>query len=224
MSERSRRRRPLSPEERQLWDLLAKTVAPLSTHMRQIGADLASSREPELEPERPPPFADRPAGTIKAKVVTVPRAIPDDDALEALWLKGISGSGKEPTPPSRATVMGLPLLEHGASPGVDRRTADRFRKGRMIVEKRLDLHGMTQEQAHGSLNRFLEHSASTGIRCVLVITGKGMRGEGILRRMVPRWLNDARLRPLILSFSHAQIPDGGDGALYILLKRRRESV
>lgn len=212
MSERSRRRRKLDSEERALWDKVAQTVAPLASHLRQVGADLASARD---EDPLPPPFADKPAA--KAPISLTP--VPDDATLEALWQQGIGGQGKPLTPrPAKSSLL---PLEHGTSPGVDRRTADRFRKGRMAVEGRLDLHGMTQAQAYGALHSFIERASATGLRCVLVITGKGMQGQGVLRRMVPRWLNDTRLRPLILSFSHAQIPDGGDGALYVLVKRRR---
>jgi DNA-nicking Smr family endonuclease len=214
MSEQRRRRRKLDSEERALWDKIAQTVAPLASHMRQVGADLASARQDE---PLPPPFADSTPSPQKAPMALTP--VPDDAALEALWQKGIGGHGK--ASPDRPTKSGLLPLEHGTSPGVDRRTADRFRKGRMTVDGRLDLHGMTQEQAHSALHSFIERAAANGLRCLLVITGKGMRGEGVLRRMVPRWLNDSRLRPLILSFSHAQIPDGGDGALYVLVKRRR---
>jgi DNA-nicking Smr family endonuclease len=127
---------------------------------------------------------------------------------------------RKPVPAPKPHV---PELAHGAAPGVDRKTADNLRRGRMPIEARLDLHGMTQAQAHGRLVSFIEGHQAAGKRCVLVVTGKGTWREegGVLREAVPRWLNTPELRPRILSFSHAQRKDGGEGALYILLKRLR---
>jgi DNA-nicking Smr family endonuclease len=95
--------------------------------------------------------------------------------------------------------------------------------GVMPSAARLDRHGMTQAEAHGRLTAFVEGHQAAGRRCVLVVTGKGTWREegGVLRDAVPRWLNGSELRPRILSFSHAQPKDGGEGALYILLKRIR---
>lgn len=131
-----------------------------------------------------------------------------------------TAKAKAPAPPAPPRAQ---ALSHGASPGVDRRTADKLRRGQMPIEASLDLHGMTQAEAHGRLVAFVEAHQAEGRRCVLVVTGKGAwRQEGgVLRDAVPRWLNAPELRPRILSFSHAQPKDGGEGALYILLKRLR---
>ena len=93
----------------------------------------------------------------------------------------------------------------------------------MAIDGRLDLHGHTQAEAHDMLHRFLKRLHGEGGRCALVITGKGMTAGkgGVLRQAVPRWLNEPQLRPLVLAFDHAMIRDGGEGALYILLKRRK---
>jgi DNA-nicking Smr family endonuclease len=117
----------------------------------------------------------------------------------------------------------LPSLEPGESPGLDRRTAEKLRRGRLEIEARLDLHGMTQEEAHRALARFIHRAQESGARTVLVITGKGSAagGGGVLRAAVPRWLNEPGLRPRILSFTWAQPKDGGSGALYLLLRRQR---
>ena len=112
----------------------------------------------------------------------------------------------------------LPPLEAGRTPGVDRRTAERLRRGQLAIEARLDLHGMTRAQAHDALSACVAASWEAGRRVVLVITGKG---QGILRDAVPRWLNEGSTRRRILAFCAAQPKDGGDGALYVLLKRRR---
>ncbi len=116
----------------------------------------------------------------------------------------------------------LPDLTPGVFAGIDKRSALRLKRGQTPIEDRLDLHGMTQAEAHRALNDFVAEAAGAGQRCVLVITGKGRVGsEGVLRRMVPHWLNQAPLRPLILGVARAQPRDGGSGALYLLLRRRR---
>jgi len=117
----------------------------------------------------------------------------------------------------------LPVIRHGNAPGLDKRTAQRLRKGQIKVDARLDLHGLTQAEAHKALNHFLLQAHEFGQRCVLVITGKGAlsQGGGVLKNMVPHWLNQIPNRNLILSFSYSRPMDGGSGALYVLLKRKR---
>lgn len=112
----------------------------------------------------------------------------------------------------------------GRVAGVDKRTDEKVRKGRMGIDGRIDLHGMTQGEAHHALVGFIRRSHAMGRRMVLVITGKGQmpRGEGVLRLSVPRWLREADIGPLILSVHQAQPQHGGGGAYYVLLKRRRE--
>lgn len=117
----------------------------------------------------------------------------------------------------------LPELRPGAPAGVDARTMERLRRGRLRPEARLDLHGMFQDEAHSALRGFIADCRGAGRRCVIVITGKGRLsdGGGVLRTQVPRWLNLPALRPHILGFSEAQPKDGGGGALYVLLRRER---
>lgn len=132
-------------------------------------------------------------------------------------------------------VPALPELEAGHAAGLDRRTAERLRRGQLPIDGRLDLHGWTQDEAHRALGGFIESAHAAGLRCVLVITGKGSRAKsgdpygpgravpGVLRTAVPNWLNQPSLRPLILSFVGAQPKHGGSGALYVLLKRNRRA-
>ena len=104
-----------------------------------------------------------------------------------------------------------------------------MRRGQMDIEATLDLHGLTQAEAHRALGAFLHGSRSAGRLTVLVITGKGGGkdlgsgrggpGSGVLRDAVPRWLNEGPNRRMIRGFSHAAPKDGGQGALYVLLKR-----
>lgn len=115
-------------------------------------------------------------------------------------------------------------LYHGEAAGVDKRTMERLRRGKLPLEGRLDLHGLTQDQAHSALIRFIDSAYSHGKRCVNVITGKGtqLNGNiGILRQQVPHWLNQPHLRSKIIAFTHAPKDQGGEGAIYVLLKRWR---
>jgi DNA-nicking Smr family endonuclease len=189
-----RRKRGLTEEEARLWQQVVHDVAPLPRRRRKAAS--------EDQPEDAAGDGDGAAET--------PRPVATPPAPPAVSL-----------PPPKPRKRELPGLEHGYTPGVDKRTSQRMTRGRLEIEARIDLHGMGVDAAHGALIRFVETSAGKGRRCVLVITGKGLRGEGILRRQVPRWLNDGRLRPLILGFSHAQPQHGGDGALYVLLRRNR---
>ena len=112
-------------------------------------------------------------------------------------------------------------------PGVDHRTSDRLRRGRMPIAATLDLHGLTQHQAHDALVNFIDRCYRGNRRAVLVITGKGTiatdepQATGILRRHVPRWLNEPPLRDKVLSCAPARGQHGGAGALYVLVRRRR---
>ncbi len=115
-------------------------------------------------------------------------------------------------------------LEHGRAPGLDRRTQLRLRRGKVNIEARLDLHGMTQTAAHDALHHFLERAFMAGKKTVLVVTGKGLRADGrigVLRQAVPQWLNTFPLRQWVHAFDHAAARDGGEGALYIVMRRQR---
>ena len=125
-----------------------------------------------------------------------------------------------PAPMSRPTMP--PEMVHGAAPGLDRRSAQRMRRGKVTIEARIDLHGMRQLAAKQALEDFIATSVSKARRCVLVITGKGLRpdgGVGVLRDAVPAWLNEPGFRRHVISFSYAHARDGGAGALYVMLRR-----
>lgn len=130
------------------------------------------------------------------------------------------------TPSSRRTYVHVsqPPLELGHHPNVDGRTADRLKRGKLEIDGRIDLHGMTQARAHTALAAYVHRAWNEGRRCILVITGKGSFSAegGVLKRAVPRWLGDAPLRSMVLAVQHAQPRDGGEGALYVLIKRRRD--
>lgn len=182
-----------------LWRVVADETRPLK-HKRRPVPSAADFAPDEI------PANDKPAAKAKTKPklksAVLPRPLPRPVA---------------------------PALEAGpgAPPNVDRNTALRFKKGDMPIEATLDLHGMTQESAHIALAAFIARARAAGRRCLLVITGKGRRagsgGEstGVLRANVPRWLNGADLRPHVLAITHARPRHGGEGALYVLLKRVR---
>jgi DNA-nicking Smr family endonuclease len=120
----------------------------------------------------------------------------------------------------------LPALALDRTAGYDRANAERLKRGKHPVEARLDLHGMTQSEAHRALAGFIRVSRAAGKRCVLVITGRGSAkgpnsGGGVLRAAVPRWLDEPEFRPHLLAIAPAQPRDGGTGALYVMLRRTR---
>ncbi len=154
------------------------------------------------------------------------RAPPDDAPPVTPPAPAPGAVGAVPRPDRLAATSAdkLPELKTGASPGLDKRTAARLKRGQLAIDGRIDLHGMTQATAHRALEAFVTASQGAGKRCVLVITGKGLRpsGEtGVLRNLVPRWMNAPAIRGRVLSFCAAQPRDGGTGALYVLLKRKR---
>ncbi|MCY4220082.1 MAG: Smr/MutS family protein [Thiotrichales bacterium] len=103
--------------------------------------------------------------------------------------------------------------------GVQRRETERLRRGRYRVEADLDLHGRTVADASAALDRFLEDSRRHGRRCVRIVHGKGLgspSGQPIMKAHIDRWL---RNRSEVLAFCSATPPDGGTGALYVLLRR-----
>jgi DNA-nicking Smr family endonuclease len=129
-----------------------------------------------------------------------------------------------PPEPARPVVTALLPSRPGRPPphGIDRRTLKRLERGLVSIDARLDLHGMTQEEAHRHLAIFLAHHQRQGARCILVITGIGERTTGgTLRRMTPRWLAEPGNAQRIIGYSPAQKRHGGEGALYVLLKRLR---
>jgi DNA-nicking Smr family endonuclease len=112
---------------------------------------------------------------------------------------------------------------------LDRRLKQRVIRGREPIDARIDLHGMTQSEAHASLFDFLQRARAGGAKIVLVVTGKGAgRGErdaaagrGALKRQVPNWLSLPQFRSLVVGFEDAHSSHGGQGALYVRLRRPR---
>lgn len=129
---------------------------------------------------------------------------------------------RRPSAPVRAPLPVPPPKATGAG-RLDTKDLRRIARGRTPIEGRLDLHGMTREAARGRLLDFLAMSRATGRRTVLVITGKGSagpgKGGGVLRREVPLWLATAPFAPLVGAVEEARREHGGEGALYVRLRK-----
>lgn len=133
-----------------------------------------------------------------------------------------------PAPAKRAAPPATAAPERPQSPPplmpLGRRLRARVARGKEAIDARLDLHGLTQSEAHAALMHFLRSASARGARLVLVITGKGQRSEGeggVLRRQVPHWLRLPEFRVFVIGFEDAHIAHGGEGALYVRLRRPR---
>lgn len=195
----ARAKRWLSADDLELFHKVVADVSPL----RPEPASAAMKPAAKRDPTRPVPDGAKPAA---------PNPSPGKQAFPAA------------------------LADHGAgrTPGLDKRSALRLRRGKTEIDGRIDLHGMTQVEARSALTGFVTSGHRQDRRCLLVITGKGRRADdgadrpwsdhhepGVIRRMVPRWLEEAPLVGCVLAYSPAQPRHGGSGALYVLLKRRR---
>ena len=156
---------------------------------------------------------------VRAVEETAAPAIEDQPSPSSLSKK----SAKLLTPPKPTTVK--PPAPPPLAP-LGRRERSQLSRGRKEIDARLDLHGMTQAKAHRALLNFLHHASDDGMSFVLVITGKGRTVEpgaerGLLRRLVPEWLGLAEFRSVVVGFEHAHIGHGGEGALYVRVRRAR---
>jgi DNA-nicking Smr family endonuclease len=119
-----------------------------------------------------------------------------------------------PTPPRPDAPAGAPKT-------LEPRRARRLARERDAVGGRLDLHGLAQDEARAELMRFLTGAQAEGSRAVMVITGRGVQGDGVLRKRAPEWLAEPALRDVVAGVAEAHRRHGGEGALYVALKRRK---
>ena len=211
-----KRKAGLTGEEQALWDHTARSIEQLATGKAKArvldGADAFFEAMSTIDPPVKRRAKAETGGTGKS---APPVALP--------------GLPQAPAAPARTP----PLADF------DRKAAKRLRAGRIDIEARIDLHGMRQDEAHGALASFLRSAHARGLRWVLVITGKGAprrnawnpdeehfrldmgdRPEpGILRRSVPRWLAEPGLRALVVSHTESSPRHGGEGALYVQMRR-----
>jgi DNA-nicking Smr family endonuclease len=192
MSRDGKRRRGLTYEDRVLWTTIAKSIKPLRAEAKNVAGDSDDAvAETSKPPVKQPPKFIKPA-KVQRTLATAPMPKPVAPTME-------------------------PKLEP-----LTRRMKSRVAKGKQAIDARLDLHGFTQHEAHSVLLRFLRSAHERDARLVLVITGKGRGGEiGVLRRQVPQWLGLPEFRALVVGFEDAAITHGGEGALYIRVRRAR---
>jgi DNA-nicking Smr family endonuclease len=155
-----------------------------------------------------------------------PRA-PKAQAASVEELLSAAQPAAPPKPPPSARSEKAATREKPSAPPLaplGRRERSQLSRGRKQIDARLDLHGMTQTRAHRALLSFLQHASSDGLKFVLIITGKGrtmgpQSERGVLRRQVPEWLSLAEFRSLVVGFEEAHIGHGGEGALYVRIRR-----
>jgi DNA-nicking Smr family endonuclease len=193
-------RRRLRPDELDLWQQIAKSTDP-------------------LHPSRPQPVA-RPLPKKPAVVTPTPDPLPE-------FRLGQKARKALPTPVAPLTT-GERLRSEPVS--MDAKAFGRMKRGKLVPEDRIDLHGMTLDQAHPALVSFVLTSQARGLRLVLVITGKGQREDaydpmprrrGVLKSQVPQWLRLPPVAQAVLQVSEAHRKHGGGGAYYVYLRKRR---
>jgi len=154
-----------------------------------------------------------------------PLKTPEDSHLWKRVSRTVSPLRKNSSRPQRSEFSALLRVTDAAKDAKPNSSAPpaqnqtkQTRRGKVSIDARLDLHDMTQQQAFDALRRKLIRSFNQNHKCILVITGKGVRGQGILRRNLPLWLEHADIRPIIAEFAPAHLRHGGGGAWYIFLK------
>ena len=183
------------------------------------------------------------AATIEPLKRAKPRFHPASDALKAGGKRTAFRSRRFPPSPrdcrssrvdarSSRSASEAVACESADLALFDRNSVRKLRGGRAEIEARVDLHGMRQDEAHVALRSFLFSCQRRGLRFVLVITGKGKEGRsfrkraygererGVLKRNVPRWLDEPELRAIVVSFTFAAIQHGGEGAMYVHLRSK----
>jgi DNA-nicking Smr family endonuclease len=215
-----------------LWEMMKQRLEPLRNAKRRVSGSDSDTVAPSsgLVPTDKRATAARPAGPAKPpEPVTSPRRPTRPQPA--------------PTPASKTTFVAAAAPT--ATP-IERRKSRQIAKGQRPIEAVLDLHGMRQREAHAALRRFIAQSQASGFKFVKVITGKGPlagsadartrpfdapgtgeRGDGergVLKRLVPAWLREADMAALIVGSATAGRGHGGEGALYVELRRKGRAL
>ncbi len=155
-------------------------------------------------------------------VKPLPRMKPDPVAetpLSAAKTVDVPKPPKKPPLPAPQKTPERAATPQSAKHPIDDRTRRKIARGRVSLDDRIDLHGMTHDRAKTTLTAFLVRCHRAGDRTVLVITGKGSVGEGVLRNALPRWLATEPLAAMVSGYTAADRKHGGEGAFYVRLKR-----
>ncbi|MEM9999949.1 MAG: Smr/MutS family protein [Pseudomonadota bacterium] len=199
----------LSPHDHKLWQRVTKTVSPLK------------KREAKADPEADDAswhawLADN--GFVDAEPAATPIT---HQAASALAKEPSPAKSAKPTLKPKDTFK--PSLAPKSVRELERPTHRKLAKGRLPIDATLDLHNLTQEQAHRMLLSFLSESRQRGRRHLLVITGKGssQNSQGVLRTMLPIWISTPPLNQLVSGLKQASRDHGGEGAFYIRLKKQK---
>ena len=207
------RSRPLNHSELALWREVTKSIRPL------YGTTA-------------PVKTAQPAKDNGSAVPRVQDQSPAAGGLKETGKASLSPMRAAPQPPAKTQAPAAPKLLPLAA--IERPLLRKISRGQQAIDAVLDLHGLRQHEAHERLRRFLHQSQFNQARMVLVVTGKGSapskshdpllgerHGKGVLRRLVPDWLKMPDLRSVVLGFEEAAPHQGGSGALYVRLRRRR---
>ena len=155
-----------------------------------------------------------------------PRVAKADVASPATDTAVVAKPAVSPPPKVAPPIAAPPKPSQPPLAPLGRRERSQLSRGRKDIDARLDLHGMTQTRAHRALFGFLQRAHHDGLTFVLIITGKGKVGgaeseRGVLRRQVPQWLSLPEFRSMVVGFEEAHIGHGGEGALYVRVRRAR---
>lgn len=179
----------LNASDREIWNQISRTAKPLSLKDKNFTSMFA-----EIE-------------NVNTSNL-LPTGSPQTGSLNSL--KNTVSPVYQPTPPEK------PALAAGT---MDKKTSRKISKGRIAFDGRIDLHGLTQQEAYHTLFDYIENAWYSGKKILLVITGKGNLGRGVLRENVPAWLASAPFLPLISEFGESHSNHGGNGALYVRIRR-----
>lgn len=240
MSKR-RRSRTLSPEEKSLWRTVASSTTPRAgqslesslTQSFKEAMDLASSADAGASLSAPEQAIEASIADRAAKKKRLIKAQSSEDALRPLV--------KKPRLPDEMRPLRAKLGPTKVAPpltGLDRKLEQKLARGRIEPDTKLDLHGHTRTSAEETLYQFLSSARGRGLRCALVVTGKGDTGMAqhtlhgreyyhtperrtVLREALTQWMHESRFRALVAGFQPAHPRHGGGGAFYVWLRRIR---
>lgn len=183
-------------DEDAYWEQVKGTVKPIDKRK-------FSDKQPKNEEVKPSAAAPTPKVKVK-KPFEVEDFLPASESAEVTY--------------------STPYLQSGDHSQIDGNNAAKLAKGNYPIDETLDLHGMTKIMAWERLQSKVTHAYESGLRCLLVITGKGegKEGAGVIKRELPHWLNEPDMRPKVLMYTQAQPKHGGSGAWYVLIRKKKD--